>query len=141
MAQINLTMDRAELLELIAGDREKALKHLAEKILDQLLLAESSQQLNADSYERSLGRTDYRNGTRERHLVTRIGRLTLHVPRHRNKPFHTMLFENYSRSEAAFINTMAEMVINGVSTRKISRVMETLCGTSVSKSSVSEVCK
>jgi transposase-like protein len=141
MAQINLTMDREELLELIAGDREKALRHLAEKILDQLLLAESSQQLNADSYERALGRTDYRNGTRERQLVTRIGRLTLHVPRHRNKPFHTMLFENYSRSEAAFISTMAEMVINGVSTRKISRVMETLCGTSVSKSSVSEVCK
>ncbi|MGN1381883.1 MAG: transposase, partial [Eubacterium sp.] len=50
------------------------------------------QQLNADSYERALGRTDYRSGTRERHLVTRIGRLTLHVPRHRNKPFYILLF-------------------------------------------------
>lgn len=45
MAQINLTMERAELLELIAGDREKALKHLAEKILDQLLLAEAEKEI------------------------------------------------------------------------------------------------
>lgn len=52
-----------------------------------------------------------------------------------------MLFENYSRSEQALISTMAEMVVNGVSTRKIGRIMETLCGTGFSKSSVSEYCK
>ena len=141
MASINVTMDRAELLELIAGNREEALKHLAEKILDQFLLAESAEQLNAESYERSDERTDYRNGARQRTLATRIGGLNLMVPRHRNAPFHTMLFENYTRSETAFINAMAEMVINGVSTRKVSKVIETLCGTTISKSAVSEVCK
>lgn len=52
-----------------------------------------------------------------------------------------MIFDNYSRSEAALIASMAEMVVNGVSTRKVSKVMETLCGTSFSKSTVSEVCK
>ena len=52
-----------------------------------------------------------------------------------------MIFDNYSRSEAALIATMAEMVVSGVSTRKVSRVMETLCGTSYSKSAVSDVCK
>ena len=56
-------------------------------------------------------------------------------------PFRTLVFENYSRSEAALIAGMAEMVVNGVSTRKVSKVMETLCGTSFSKSAVSEVCK
>ena len=56
-------------------------------------------------------------------------------------PFRTLVFENYSRSEAALIAGMAEMVVNGVSTRKVSKVMETLCGTSSSKSAVSEVCK
>ena len=74
-------------------------------------------------------------------MNTRIGRLTLNVPRHRNVPFKTVIFENYSRSEAALVSTMAEMVVNGVSTRKVSKVIETLCGTSFSKSSVSEVCK
>ena len=52
-----------------------------------------------------------------------------------------MIFDNYSRSEAALIASMAEMVVNGVSTRKVSTVMETLCGSSFSKSTVSEVCK
>ena len=52
-----------------------------------------------------------------------------------------MLFDNYSRSEAALISTMSEMVVHGVSTRKVSQIVETLCGTSVSKSAVSEVCK
>lgn len=52
-----------------------------------------------------------------------------------------MVFDNYCRSEQALISTMAEMVVSGVSTRKIATVMETLCDTSFSKSTVSEVCK
>ena len=52
-----------------------------------------------------------------------------------------MIFENYTRSEAALVSSMIEMVINGVSTRKVSKVVETLCGTSYSKSTVSELCK
>ena len=102
---------------------------------------ESAEQLGAAPYERTEERTDSRNGTRDRELNTRVGRITLHVPRHRNVPFKTLVFENYCRSEAALIASMAEMVVNGVSTRKVSRVMETLCGTSFSKSAVSEVCK
>ena len=52
-----------------------------------------------------------------------------------------MLFENYSRSEQALLTTMTTMVLEGVSTRKIARITEELCGTSFSKSAVSEVCK
>ena len=106
-----------------------------------MLLAESAQQLQAQPYERSKERADYRNGIRERYLTTRIGTITLEVPRHRNTPFQSQLFDNYQRSEAALINTMIEMVVNGVSTRKVSRVIEELCGKEVSKSLVSEVCK
>ena len=65
----------------------------------------------------------------------------MHVPRQRNQPFKTMIFENYCRSEAALVASMTEMVINGVSTRKVSKVVETLCGTSFSKSTVSDLCK
>ena len=91
--------------------------------------------------ERTEERTDSRNGVRTRELKTRIGRLTLNVPRHRNQPFRTMLFENYPRSEQSLLTTMAVMVLEGVSTRKIARITEELCGTSFSKSAVSEVCK
>lgn len=141
MTQLNLTLDQEELLELLAGNREEALKHLVEKILNQVLEMESTEQLCADNYERNSERRDYRNGSRERELTTKIGTIKLNVPRHRNKPFHTMLFESYQRNEAALITTMAEMVINGVSTRKVSNVIELICGKEFSKSTVSEACK
>lgn len=141
MAQVNFTLTQEEVLQVLAGNRDEAFKYLVEKILNQIMLVESAVQLGADKHERTEERQDYRNGTRERILHTRIGTIELEVPRHRNKPFHTMIFENYKRSEAALISAMVQMVINGVSTRKVSKVVEELCGTSFSKSAVSELCR
>lgn len=141
MAQLNITLNQDEILQLLSADREDAFRTLLQESLNSVLKAGSQEQLQAAPYERSEGRTDSRNGFRTRDLKTRIGTITLNVPRHRNQSFHTMVFENYSRSETALVTTMAEMVVSGVSTRKVARVVETLCGTSVSKSTVSEVCK
>lgn len=141
MAQLNITLNQEEILQLLSNNSGEAFKKLLQEALNSILKAESAQQLQAAPYERSAERTDSRNGSRERGLNTRIGRITLQVPRHRNQPFKTMIFENYSRSEAALVASMAEMVVNGVSTRKVSQVVETLCGTTCSKSSVSELCK
>ncbi len=129
MAKINITLNQEEILHLLANDRDVAFAKLLQDSLNSILKAESTEQLKAEPYERSSECTDSRNVTRERGLTTRIGRFTLNVPRHRNVPFKTLVFDNYSRSEAALITSMAEMVVNGVSTRKVSRVMETLCGT------------
>ena len=141
MAQLNITLNQEEILQLLSSNRDDAFKTLLTECLNGVLQAESTEQLGAEPYERSSARSGSRNGTRDRQLNTRIGTITLAVPRHREKPFHTMVFENYSRSEAALVTTMAEMVVNGVSTRKVANVMETLCGTSFSKSTVSEACK
>lgn len=141
MAQINITLNQEEFLALMSCDCNEFFRTFMEKGLNQALKYQSDQQLQAKPYERSDERTDYRNGYRERDLVTRVGTITLRVPRHRFKPFETELFENYSRSESALIATMAEMVINGVSTRKIARITETLCGKTVSKSAVSNICQ
>lgn len=141
MARLNITLDQDEMLALLANNSGEAFRVLLEKALNQILLAESEEQLKAAPYERTEERTDSRNGFRDRDLTTRVGTLLMHVPRHRNQPFKTMIFENYSRSEAALIASMTEMVINGVSTRKVSKVVETLCGTSFSKSTVSDLCK
>lgn len=141
MAQINITLSDEEVKQVLLGDRNESLKYLLEKILNEIMKAESEEQLGAARHERNESRTDYRNGTRQRPLTTRIGTLNLEVPRHRNEPFHTMVFENYQRSEASLIATMVQMVIAGVSTRKVSKVVETLCGKEFSKSTVSELCK
>lgn len=141
MAHLNITLDQEEILQLLSENSGEAFKNILQTSLNKILQVESAEQLGAAPYERTEERTDSRNGTRDRELNTRVGRITLHVPRHRNIPFKTLVFENYCRSEAALIASMAEMVVNGVSTRKVSRVMETLCGTSFSKSAVSEVCK
>ena len=141
MARLNITLDQDEMLALLANNSGEAFRTLLEKALNQILLAESEEQLKAAPYERTENRTDSRNGFRDRDFTTRVGSMTLHVPRHRNQPFKTMIFENYCRSEAALVASMTEMVINGVSTRKVSKVVETLCGTSFSKSTVSDLCK
>ena len=141
MAQINFTLTEEEILQVLTGDRDEGMRYLLEKIVNLIMKAESEEQLGALKYERSESRQDYRNGTRERELTTRIGTIVLEVPRHRNEPFHTMVFENYQRSEASLIAAMVQMVIAGVSTRKVSKVVETLCGKEFSKSTVSELCK
>lgn len=142
MAQFNITITE-ELLHglFLSNGKDEAFSKLLEEIFNQVLLAHSTEQLGAEPYERTEGRTAYRNGTRERQLTTRIGTLTLRIPRHRNGQFSTELFMRYQRSEQALVLAMMEMVINGVSTRKIESITEELCGKKFSKSTISTLCK
>jgi len=142
MTQFNITLSGEHLKDLFLSDgKDEAFSRLLEEIFNQVLLAQSTEQLRAKPYERTDDRTAYRNGIRERQLTTRIGKLTLKVPRHRNGQFSTKLFSRYQRSEQALVLAMMEMVINGVSTRKVKEVTEELCGESFSKSTVSNLCK
>lgn len=141
MAQLHFTLDSDFFVGLFSESKDEAFGKLMEALLNQVLQAESSAQLGVGSYERSDKRSDYRNGTRTRSITTRIGRIELQVPRHRNVPFKTTLFENYQRNEQALITTMMEMVVQGVSTRNVKKVTEELCGETFSKSAVSEICK
>jgi len=141
MAQLNITLDSEFLTGLFLESRDQALGKLLQTIFNQILLAESDEQIGAGAYERSNGRKDYRNGTRARTLTTRIGRIELEVPRHRNEPFSTVLFDKYQRNEQALILSMMEMVVQGVSTRSVQKVTEELCGEKFSKSMVSDLCR
>lgn len=114
---------------------------LLEQVFNSVLQAQATEQLNAEPYERSDERTTYRNGSRTRMLATRVGSLVLHVPKFRDGTFSTDLFSSYQRSEQALLLSLMEMVIQGVSTRKVSEITETLCGTSFSKSTVSALCE
>src|SRR5207302_4053485 len=90
---------------------------------------------------RTATRRGYRNGSRRRRFTTRVGTMDLRVPRDRAGEFQPSLFARYERSEQAFVAALVEMYVQGVSTRKVTRVVETLCGAHVSASAVSAVVK
>lgn len=110
-------------------------------MLNQALQAQVTEAIGAAPHQRTDERTTYRNGYREREMLTRIGSLTLRVPKLREGTFTPDLFERYQRSEMALLSCLVEMVIQGVSTRKVSAVVEELCGETVSKSLVSSLCQ
>ena len=94
----------------------------------------------AYSHSASLGRR-YSAPVCADSLVTRVGKLELRVPRDREGRFSTELFERYQRSEQALVGALAEMYIQGVSTRKVKAIAEELCGHRVSASTISRINK
>src|SRR5690625_5329762 len=93
------------------------------------------------TYERSSDRHDYRNGYYERDYVLNVGRVKLKVPRTRSGQFSTEVFERYKRCDQAFLLSLTEMFVNGVSTRKVTNIIRQICGEKVSKSMIFELTK
>lgn len=141
MTQLNITLDNETLKELMLGNSDAAVRKLLESVFNALLQEEAAEQVGAEPYERTDGRQTYRNGYRERGYTTRVGSLNLRIPKLRNGTFSTELFERYSRSEKALTLTLMEMVIQGVSTRRVEKITEQLCGKTFSKSTVSRLCE
>jgi putative transposase len=115
------------------------LREIVQQVCQDLLDTELDRFLQAGPYERTQNRKGYRNGRRPRTLVTRVGSVELLVPRDREGRFQTELFERYQRSEKALVLTLQQMVLKGVSTRKVREITERLCGTEFSKSQVSRL--
>src|SRR4051794_10960769 len=142
MTQINITINLEDLKEKVENSSlESPVKASLALILNSLMEKERDEYINALSHERTEERRAYRNGYYERELITGTGSLKLRVPRTRDGEFSTSVFEKYARCEQALILSMIEMVINGVSTRKVTKIVEELCGKSVSKSLVSNLTK
>jgi putative transposase len=120
-------------------DDSDFLRTLVERTLQGLLETEMTAHLGAEPYERTETRSGHRNGYRPRTLHTRVGTLTLLVPQDREGTFSTALFARYQRSEKALVLALMEMYLEGVSTRKVQNITETLCGTTFSKSLVSSL--
>lgn len=138
MTDYNITVGKDLLPELLSS--QDGFAKLVEGVLNQILEAQVSESLGADKHQRSEERVGYRNGYRPRQLYTRVGPITLQVPQTRDGSFSTDIFKRYQRSEQAFVLALMEMVVNGVSTRKVSNITEELCGVSFSKSTVSQLC-
>ena len=124
--------ERIDLKALAGGDRE-FLRELIRTTLQEVLEAEMTDALGAAKSERTMGRNGYRSGYYGRSLITRVDKLELSIPQDRTGQFSTELFERYQRSERALVSALAEMYVQGVSTRKV----KALCGHSFSASSIS----
>jgi putative transposase len=106
-------------------------------LLNQAMLSERETHLQAKPYERSEARQGYSNGFKAKTLNTRYGELKVRVPQTREIDFYPGCLEKGLRSERALYATLASMYIEGVSTRKLTKVLETMCGLSVSSTQVS----
>lgn len=131
MTKTNIT--REQLLALLQGD--EAMRALVQTIVQEVLEAEMDETLGAGKGERTGERRGYRSGHYGRKLTTRVGTLELRVPQDRGGLFRTEVFARYQRSEKALLLALAEMYVQGVSTRKVRAVTEELCGHGFSASS------
>jgi len=122
-------------------EEDDLFKELLRESIQQYLEAEMDEALRAGKWERSEARRGHRSGYYARGLVTRVGKIELRVPQDRLGRFSTEVFERYQRSEKALFLSLAEMYVQGVSTRKVKRITEQLCGQSFSASTVSRLNK
>ena len=97
--------------------------------------------LNAGAYERSDGRLGYPNGYKPKTLNTRSGPVTFAIPQTRNCGFYPQSLQKGLRSERSLTIAMAEMYVQGVSTRKVKKLLEKMCGLEVSSTQVSDAAK
>ncbi len=136
--QFNLNMDFLK-QEVMDSNLEAVVKSTIILVLNEFMEKERDDYLQADPYERTDYRRDYRNGYYEREYMISVGKIKLKVPRTRNGEFSPTVFEKYARVDQALVLSMLEMVIHGVSTRKVTKIVEQLCGEQVSKSFVSSL--
>jgi putative transposase len=119
----------------------EGLPQIAEMLMNTAMLIERSAHLRADLYERSEGRNGYANGLKDRSFQSSVGPLALRVPQTResDEPYRPSMLESGSRSDRSLKVAIAEMYLQGVSTRRVTKVMEKMCGLSVSSTQVSRL--
>lgn len=131
----------SEITEIIFNEGMNGLNTAISILVNEAMQIDRSRHLKAEPYERSDQRRGYANGFKDKKLKTRIGELDLKVPQVRDCNFYPSFLEKGLRSERALTLSMAEMYVNGVSTRKVQNIIEQMCGFNVSSSDVSRAAK
>lgn len=126
-----------DVVELVAAHGTDAIASAFATLLDLAMKLEREQVLGAASYERTDERRGYANGFKPKTIATRVGDMTVQVPQTRGVPFYPSALEKGVRSERALKLALAEMYVQGVSTRKVTDVLERMCGLEVSSTQVS----
>jgi len=128
----------AELMEQVAEQGLEILPELIRIVVNAAMQAERSEYLQAEHYQHTPERTGYANGYKPKTMHTRVGDITFAVPQVREGGFYPQALEKGLRSERALTLALAEMYVQGVSTRKVKAITEQLCGVSITSSAVSQ---
>lgn len=123
--------------DLLAQNGWGAIPELIRILVNQAMAEERAHYLQAEAYERTASRTGYANGYKPKTVKTRVGEITFLVPQVRDGGFYPSALEKGVRSERALTMTLAEMYVQGVSTRKVKEITEQLCGFEISAETVS----
>jgi hypothetical protein len=131
---------RAELSKVLSDEHADLLREGVALVLREVMELEVGRLAGAERYERSDERASYRNGYRPRRFDTRVGTIALEIPKLRSGPSYLPSFlEARTRSEQALLLVVMEAYVNGVSTRKVERLVEQLGVQGISKSAVSRI--
>ena len=136
--ETKITLNAAQ-VKTVLMEQPDFLQPVVQAAVQSILEVETEECLQAGKHERSDGRLGYRSGYYRRRLITRVGTLVLRVPQDRAGQFSTQVFEQYQRSEKALVASLAQMYVQGVSTRKVAAITEELCGHEFSASSISAI--
>ena len=131
IVQLNEEIIKGQLKELVRGSVEETLNELLEKEAESLT--------QAARYERSEARQGYRSGHYDRNLTTTSGDITLHMPRLKGMSFETAIIERYKKRENSVEEALVEMVLAGVSVRRVESITEVLWGSRVSPGTISNL--
>jgi len=137
-----MTEDRMALVELLQKSGESDfLRAVAEAVLQILMEADVEGLIGAGRHERSADRLNYRNGYRDRSLETRLGTLSLRIPKLRQGSYFPPFLEPRKTAEKALVAVIQEAWIGGVSTRRVDELVQAMGLSGISKSQVSKLCK
>lgn len=126
--------------QILEGPEGDLLRRLMEKMLASVMEGEVAAQIGAGLHERAEGRVAHRNGYRERDFDTRVGSLSLAIPKLRAGTYFPSFLEPRRRAERALVAVVQEAFLHGTSTRKVDDLIQALGGPGVDKSRVSRMC-
>ncbi len=130
-----------DVVKLLADDGFDALGEAIRRVINEAMRLERQHHLGVGPYERSNARRGHANGYKPKTVQTRVGSLDVDVPQVRDSSFYPSSLEKGLRSERALKVALAEMYVQGVSTRKVAKITEQLCGCEVTSSQVSRAAK
>ena len=137
MAQQAENRTIGDVVELLTANGFAGLAEAVPVLMNNAMRSERSEYLRAAPYERSVERVGYANGFKDKTVKSRLGALALQVPQTRDGGFYPQSLEKGLRSERALLLSIAEMYVQGVSTRRVKKIVEELCGMEVSSTQVS----
>lgn len=133
--------DLNEAVQLLADNGFEGMAGAVQILLNEAMKLERNEYIGAEPYQRTDQRRSYANGFKSKTVNSRLGKLDLQVPQTRDSDFYPSALERGERSERALKLAVAEMYVQGVSTRKVAKITSELCGLDVSSTQVSRAAK